>query len=337
MTSCTASSVGDRGRVLRGAAGSAINCVAVSKSRGWAADFPWLVHVLPARRVVGGGACTPVLRAGIRVCVWALGAPPLLSVAAPLPGWALSPLWLPSSWGLSGPAAHVLLARVCGYGVQRCPRGPYSLCSSGAGSRGFAARVSVVRGVRGQALPLPRLSALWAGCWGPSSTLAVGAGVRVWGPGAVPLACMPCGGRAPRGWWGPSPGAWPATVERGVWFQALSLPRSPALWAGRRGPPPTCCGRGHAGVGARHCPLSLHALWELRAAGVVGGRPRGGWPATVARGVWCQTVSLPQLPALCGGEPGFRDPCVPGAVGAGVGTQHRPHSVRPCGPALLAV
>ena len=28
---------------------------------------------------------------------------------------------------------------------------------------------------------------------------------------------------------------------------------------------------------------------------------------------------------------------VPGAVSAGVGTQHRPHSVRPCGPALLAV
>ena len=28
---------------------------------------------------------------------------------------------------------------------------------------------------------------------------------------------------------------------------------------------------------------------------------------------------------------------VPGAVGAGVGTGHRPHSVRPCGPALLAV
>ena len=30
-------------------------------------------------------------------------------------------------------------------------------------------------------------------------------------------------------------------------------------------------------------------------------------------------------------------PCVPGAVGAGVGTEHRFHSVRPCGLALLAV
>ena len=33
----------------------------------------------------------------------------------------------------------------------------------------------------------------------------------------------------------------------------------------------------------------------------------------------------------------FRDPRVPGAVDAGVWTQHRPHSVRPCGLALLAV
>ena len=91
------------------------------------------------------------------------------------------------------------------------------------------------------------------------------------------------------------------------------------------------------GVGAQHCPLGLHALWGLRAAGVVGGRPRGGWPATVVRGVWCQALSLPRPPVLWSGQPGFRDPCVPGAFGAGVGTQHRPHSVHPCGPALLAV
>ena len=98
---------------------------------------------------------------------------------------------------------------------------------------------------------------------------ALGAGVWVWGPNTVPLACMPCGGSVPRGWWG--------------------------------------------------------------------GRPRGGWPATVVRGVWCQALSLPLPPVLWSGQPGFRDPCVPGAVGAGVGTQHRPHSVRPCRSALLAV
>ena len=98
-----------------------------------------------------------------------------------------------------------------------------------------------------------------------------------------------------------------------------------------------CCGRGCVGVGAQHCPRGLHALWGLRAVGVVGGRPRGGWPATVVRGVWCQALSLPRPPVLWSGQPGLRDPCVPGAVGAGVGTQHRPHSVCPCGLALLAV
>ena len=68
-----------------------------------------------------------------------------------------------------------------------------------------------------------------------------------------------------------------------------------------------------------------------------GAVPGGGRPATVVRGVWCQALSLPRAPVLWSGQPGFRDPCVPGAVGAGVGTQHRPHSVRLCGPALLAV
>ena len=124
---------------------------------------------------------------------------------------------------------------------------------------------------------------------------------------------------------------------RGVLGQALSLPRLPAHWAGVRGPLPTCYGRGCVGVGAQHCPSGLHALRELHTMGVVGGRPRWGWPATVVRGVWCQALSLPWPPVLWSGQPGFRDPCVPGAVGAGVGTQHRPHSVRPCGPALLAV
>ena len=68
-----------------------------------------------------------------------------------------------------------------------------------------------------------------------------------------------------------------------------------------------------------------------------GASPGGGWPATVVRGVWCQALSLPRPSVLWGGRPGFCDPCVQGAVRAGVGTQHRPHSVRPCGPALLAV
>ena len=85
--------------------------------------------------------------------------------------------------------------------------------------------------------------------------------------------------------------------------------------------------------------LSLWPACPVGAAcrGGGGGLSPGGWPVTVARGAWCQALSLPRPPVLWSGRPGFRDPCVPGAVGAGVGTQHRPHSVRPCGPALLAV
>ena len=63
----------------------------------------------------------------------------------------------------------------------------------------------------------------------------------------------------------------------------------------------------------------------------------GGGPATVARGAWCQALSLPRPPVLWSGQLGFRGPCVPGAVGVGVGTQQLPHSVRLCWPALLAV
>ena len=84
---------------------------------------------------------------------------------------------------------------------------------------------------------------------------------------------------------------------------------------------PTACA-----LAGRRC-----SLWGWRK-----GVP-GGVPSTVVRGAWCQALSLHRLPVLWSGQPGFRDPCVPGAVDAGVWTQHRPHSVRPCGPALLAV
>ena len=45
----------------------------------------------------------------------------------------------------------------------------------------------------------------------------------------------------------------------------------------------------------------------------------------------------PWPPVLWSGQPGFRVPRVLGAVGAGVGSPLRPHSVSPCGPVLLAV
>ena len=84
---------------------------------------------------------------------------------------------------------------------------------------------------------------------------------------------------------------------------------------------PTACA-----LAGRRC-----SLWGWRE-----GVP-GGVPSTVVRGAWCQALSLPRPLDLRSVQPGFRDPCVPGAVGVGVGAQHRPHSVRPCGPTLLAV
>ena len=66
------------------------------------------------------------------------------------------------------------------------------------------------------------------------------------------------------------PGGVPSTVARGVWGQALPLPRLPVHWAGCWGPLTTCCGRGLVGVGALHCPLGLHALWGLWAVPLPG-------------------------------------------------------------------
>ena len=162
--------------------------------------------------------------------------------------------------------------------------------------------------------------------------------VRAWGPSTGSTACALVGRRCSLwGWRKGVPGGGAFHHCEGRLRSGAVPPPAARPLRGRSGPPPTCCGRGCVSVGAQHCPLGLHALWGLRAAGVVGGRPRGGRPATVVRGVWRQALPLPRPPVLWSGQPGFRNPCVPGAVGAGVGTKHRPHSVRPCGPALLAV
>ena len=154
-----------------------------------------------------------------------------------------------------------------------------------------------MRGVCGQVLPLPRLSALWAGCRSVS-TLVVCGGVRVWGPGAVPSACMSWGGARSAGVVEAVPGGVARYRCEGRLVPGAAPPPVARPLGGSSGSTTTCFGRGRASVGARRRPLGLHARWELRAAGVVGGRPWGGWPATVARGVWCQTLSLFQPPAL---------------------------------------
>ena len=96
-------------------------------------------------------------------------------------------------------------------------------------------------------------------------------------------------------------------------------------------------GGGRSGPGSSLPGLACTPCWGCVPRGCLGAVPGGGWPITVVRGVWCQVLSLPRPPVLWGGQPGYRDPCVPCAVCAGVGSQHRFQSVRPCGPALLAV
>ena len=114
-------------------------------------------------------------------------------------------------------------------------------------------------------------------------------------------------------------------------------PDCPPTWRAVGVRHPRAVGAGVWVWGPNTVPLAFMPCGGFVPRGWWGGRPRGGWPATVVRGVWCQALSLPRPPVLWSGQQGFRDPCVPGAVGAGVGTHHRPHSVRPCGPALLAV
>ena len=105
-----------------------------------------------------------------------------------------------------------------------------------------------------------------------------------------------------------------------------------------RVPRPVCPGCGRCGrVDPASAPQRA-PLWAGVARCGGGGRASpGGVPSTVVRGAWCQALSLPRPLVLWSVQPGLRDPRVPGAVDVGVWTQHQPHSVRSCGPALLTV
>ena len=218
-------------------------------------------------------------------------------------------------------------------GVARC----------GSGRRAFPGGVlsTVVRGARCQALSHPWPPVLWSGQPGfrvPGVPGAVGAGV--WTQHRPHSACALAGRRcSPWGWrkgvpgggafhrceGRPVSGAVPPLAARPL-ERAARVPRPVCPWCGR-------CGRGDLAPAPQRAPLRAGVA---RCGG--GGRASpGGMLSTVARGAWCQALSLPRPPVLWSGQPGFRVPCVPGAVGAGLGTQHRPHSVRLCGPALLAV
>ena len=118
---------------------------------------------------------------------------------------------------------------------------------------------------------------------------AVGAGVWVWGPNTVPLACMPCGGCVPREWCGGGPprggvachccegrlvsGAVPPPTARPL-GQAARVPRRVCSGCGR-------CGRGDPALFPQRAPL-----WAgVARCGGGGTASPGGVPSTVVRGV----------------------------------------------------
>ena len=246
----------------------------------------------------------------------------------------------PPLGGLPGPATRVLWARVCECGAQHWPLGSHAPCGAaccrgGGGPSPGGWPSTIARRVRCQALSLPLPVVLWdrrPGFRDPCVLGAVGSEV---GAQHLPHALQAVDARR-----GGSGGASPGGAVR----RCVGRLRS--------GAPPPLAARPSSGLSgsaphvlwARVCGCGGPALssWLARPVGAVcrgggGGPSPGGQPATAVRGVWCQALSLPRPLVLRGGQPGFRDPCVPGAVGVGAGTQHRPHSDCRCGLALPAV
>ena len=310
-------------------------CVAVSKSRGWGADVPWLVRWC-AGALLGVGVVDGHPRGGaFQRCEGrlVLGADPLL-VARPPERAARVPRPVCPGCGRCGrvgPAPAPQLAPLRA-GVARC----------GGGGRASPGGVpsTVVRGAWCQAPSLPQPPVLWSGQPGfrdPCVPGAVDAGV--WTQ-HQPHSVRPCGpallavgvaeGR-PRG------GVFHRCEGR-LASGAVSPPAVCPLERAVRVPRPVCPGCGRC---VRVDPAPAPQRAPLRAGvALLGGGGRaspGGVPSIIVRGTWCQALSLPQPPVLWSGQPGFCVPCVPGAFSAGVGTQHQPHGVRPCEPALLAV
>ena len=225
---------------------------------------------------------------------------------------------------------------------QRAPlRAGVARCGGGGRTSPGGSPSTIVRGVWCQALSLPRPSVLWSGQPGfrvPGVPGAVGAGV--WTLHRSHSACALAGWRCPPwGWRKGVPGrvAFHRCEGRPVSGAVPPLAARP-LERAARVPRPACprcgrCGRGDSAPAPQRAPLRA----GVPRCGCGGRASPGGVPSTVVRGAWCQALSLPRPPVLWSGRPGFRVPCVPDAVGAGVGTHHRAHSVRPCRLALLAV
>ena len=189
--------------------------------------------------------------------------------------------------------------------------------------------------------------------------------MRACGPSSGLTACALAGRRCSLWGWRkgvPGGGAFHRCEGRLV-SGAVPSPAARPPERAARVPRPACPGRGRCGrVDPAPAPQRAPLRADAARCGGGGRASPGGVPSTVVRGTWCQALSLPRPLVLRSVQPGFRDPRVPGAVDAGpphsrsssgacsqgsatrvsrapagVWTQLRPHSVRPCGPALLAV
>ena len=97
-----------------------------------------------------------------------------------------------------------------------------------------------------------------------------------------------------------------------------------------RGPLPTGCGCGPAGVGARHQPHNARSCeLALRAVGAACGCP-GGTPLAWVWGVRGLALSHPRRLVRSGLRPGPTTHRLWVRGGAGVGTRQQPHSARSC-------
>ena len=176
-----------------------------------------------------------------------------------------------------------------GVGTQQCAllRAVVARCKGGGRASPGGVPRAVVRGVRFQALSLPRLPVLWGGCRGPLPTCC---GRVCAGVGAqhcfLGLKC-PVGGSVPQGWWV----ALPARVafhrcQGRLVSGAVRPPAARPSGCGAGVARPVYPRRGWCGLGDP-APVSQRAL--LRAAvercGSGGRVPPGGVPFAVVRGV----------------------------------------------------
>ena len=292
-------------------------CVAVPKSRGWGADFPWLVHVLWARWGVGGGARTLAPRAGVCVLVWALGSPPAARVAwvAPLQE-AYEARRSPSSGcppmgGCQGPPPTCCEHGCAAVGAQHCPLGLHALWGlraagvaavpAPAPQRGALAsrrcalwgrQKGVPKGgafrrrgelLRSGASP-PLVARLLGGLPVPATRVLWARVCERGGPALSPWLACPVWGCVSRGWWGQSPGGVAFHRYEGRLVSgAVPPPAARPLGRAAGVPQPVCPGCGWRGVGAQHWPHALRAVDARRGGG--GRASPGGLPFAVVRGV----------------------------------------------------